>query len=137
MLVQIDMKKAAAYKRGLKEFQPLDKRQKTEADFLTNNVKPAIVDKLLLASNPAVLPQKPAASNSFDPFSSKSEATHVDSALTDEDSDDDEAGGKKTGGRRKITIQFVEDKSKRHITFSKRKTGSIKKVVTCFSLCRL
>ncbi|EKX50319.1 hypothetical protein GUITHDRAFT_40700, partial [Guillardia theta CCMP2712] len=29
--------------------------------------------------------------------------------------------------RRKITIQFVEDKSKRHITFSKRKTGIIKK----------
>jgi hypothetical protein len=32
-------------------------------------------------------------------------------------------------GRRKIAIEFIEDKSRRHITFSKRKTGIMKKVL--------
>jgi len=47
--------------------------------------------------------------------------------------DDGEFGGKKaTGdekktGRRKINIEFIEDKSRRHITFSKRKAGIMKK----------
>lgn len=31
-------------------------------------------------------------------------------------------------GRRKITIQYIEKKEKRHITFSKRKAGIMKKV---------
>jgi len=31
------------------------------------------------------------------------------------------------GGRRKINIEFIENKSRRHVTFSKRKTGLIKK----------
>ena len=30
-------------------------------------------------------------------------------------------------GRRKIPIEFIEDKSRRHITFSKRKAGIMKK----------
>lgn len=30
--------------------------------------------------------------------------------------------------RRKIEIKFIEDKSRRHITFSKRKAGIMKKV---------
>ncbi|KXS17037.1 SRF-TF-domain-containing protein, partial [Gonapodya prolifera JEL478] len=30
-------------------------------------------------------------------------------------------------GRRKITIRFIEDRNKRHITFSKRKAGLMKK----------
>jgi len=33
----------------------------------------------------------------------------------------------KKGGRRKINIEFIENKSRRHVTFSKRKTGLIKK----------
>lgn len=33
-------------------------------------------------------------------------------------------------GRRKINIEFIEDKNKRHITFSKRKSGIMKKVQT-------
>lgn len=37
------------------------------------------------------------------------------------------AADKKTG-RRKINIEFIEDKSRRHITFSKRKAGIMKKV---------
>ena len=37
--------------------------------------------------------------------------------MPDDDDDDD----KKQSGRRKISIEFIEDKSRRHITFSKRK----------------
>lgn len=32
-------------------------------------------------------------------------------------------------GRRKITIEYITDKSRRHITFSKRKAGIMKKVI--------
>jgi pheromone receptor transcription factor len=38
------------------------------------------------------------------------------------------SGGKpKRAGRRKINIEFIKDKSRRHITFSKRKAGIMKK----------
>ncbi|KAJ4386650.1 transcription factor of the MADS box [Gnomoniopsis smithogilvyi] len=40
------------------------------------------------------------------------------------DDDDDEKGGRE---RRKIEIKFIADKSRRHITFSKRKAGIMKK----------
>lgn len=43
------------------------------------------------------------------------------------DDDDDEEGGRE---RRKIEIKFINDKSRRHITFSKRKAGIMKKVST-------
>lgn len=36
-------------------------------------------------------------------------------------------GGEKKAGRRKINIEFIDDKSRRHITFSKRKAGIMKK----------
>lgn len=42
-----------------------------------------------------------------------------DSASGDEDG--------KTAGRRKIQIEYIQDKSRRHITFSKRKAGIMKK----------
>lgn len=42
----------------------------------------------------------------------------------DEDDDDDEKGSRE---RRKIEIKFISDKSRRHITFSKRKAGIMKK----------
>lgn len=46
-----------------------------------------------------------------------------------EDSDDDlPRSGEKRSGRRKIKIEYIEDKSRRHITFSKRKAGIMKKV---------
>lgn len=46
-----------------------------------------------------------------------------------EDSDDDGNGrSEKRAGRRKIRIEYIEDKSRRHITFSKRKAGIMKKV---------
>lgn len=42
----------------------------------------------------------------------------------DEDDDDDDKPGRE---RRKIEIKFIQDKSRRHITFSKRKAGIMKK----------
>lgn len=46
------------------------------------------------------------------------------SAPDDDDDDDDKPGRE----RRKIEIKFIQDKSRRHITFSKRKAGIMKKV---------
>jgi pheromone receptor transcription factor len=45
------------------------------------------------------------------------------SAIDDDDDDDDKPGRE----RRKIEIKFIQDKSRRHITFSKRKAGIMKK----------
>jgi hypothetical protein len=41
----------------------------------------------------------------------------------DEDEDEDGKPKDKKAGRRKIKIEFIQDKSRRHITFSKRKAG--------------
>lgn len=49
----------------------------------------------------------------------------VSAAAGDDDDDDDE--GKPGRERRKIDIKFIQDKSRRHITFSKRKAGIMKK----------
>ena len=57
----------------------------------------------------------------------------VDSAGDDEDEEDGRQKDKKAG-RRKIKIEFIQDKSRRHITFSKRKAGIMKKVRTPASL---
>ncbi|CAO3633291.1 unnamed protein product [Cunninghamella blakesleeana] len=46
----------------------------------------------------------------------------------DEDSgDDSNEKPSKRSGRRKIKIEYIEDKNRRHITFSKRKAGIMKK----------
>lgn len=46
-----------------------------------------------------------------------------------EDDDSDGSGmPDKRSGRRKIKIEYINDKSRRHITFSKRKAGIMKKV---------
>ncbi|KAL7280151.1 hypothetical protein ACG7TL_006570 [Trametes sanguinea] len=45
----------------------------------------------------------------------------------DDEDDDDKPKGDKKAGRRKIKIEFIQDKSRRHITFSKRKAGIMKK----------
>ncbi|KAG5648355.1 hypothetical protein DXG03_004927 [Asterophora parasitica] len=50
----------------------------------------------------------------------------VDSA-GDDDDDDEKPKTDKKAGRRKIKIEFIQDKSRRHITFSKRKAGIMKK----------
>ncbi|KAI9305029.1 hypothetical protein BJ944DRAFT_75703 [Cunninghamella echinulata] len=49
--------------------------------------------------------------------------------IIDHDSDDDstETPRKRNSGRRKIKIEYIEDKNRRHITFSKRKAGIMKK----------
>ncbi|KAL8968174.1 MAG: hypothetical protein Q9183_002587 [Haloplaca sp. 2 TL-2023] len=46
------------------------------------------------------------------------------STAADDDDDDEEKGNRE---RRKIDIKFIQDKSRRHITFSKRKAGIMKK----------
>ncbi|GLB38372.1 putative MADS [Lyophyllum shimeji] len=45
----------------------------------------------------------------------------------DDDDDEDKPKADKKAGRRKIKIEFIQDKSRRHITFSKRKAGIMKK----------
>lgn len=54
-----------------------------------------------------------------------------------DDDDDDDDGVKrpvnaKRAGRRKIKIEYIQEKSRRHITFSKRKSGIMKKVLFSF-----
>lgn len=44
-----------------------------------------------------------------------------------DDDDDEGSSGKQLKERRKIEIKFIQDKSRRHITFSKRKAGIMKK----------
>lgn len=51
----------------------------------------------------------------------------VDSADDDDDDDKPTKGSGQKQGRRKIKIEFIADKSRRHITFSKRKAGIMKK----------
>lgn len=53
---------------------------------------------------------------------------------TTADDDDDDDDGKPNRERRKIEIKFIQDKSRRHITFSKRKAGIMKKVCTDITL---
>jgi hypothetical protein len=51
--------------------------------------------------------------------------------LGDDDNDsgeDSDAKPSRRSGRRKIKIEYIEDKNRRHITFSKRKAGIMKKV---------
>lgn len=43
--------------------------------------------------------------------------------------------GKKTRGRVKIKMEFIDNKLRRYTTFSKRKTGIMKKVRGCFKEC--
>lgn len=51
------------------------------------------------------------------------------------DDDDDDEDNKPGRERRKIEIKFIQDKSRRHITFSKRKAGIMKKVHSAIVLC--
>ncbi|KAJ2815895.1 transcription factor of the MADS box, partial [Coemansia erecta] len=75
-------------------------------------------------------------------FSSGSESrTQTPSAKRSREDEESEAGesesnqreqgevvvAEKRSGRRKIKIEYIEDKSRRHITFSKRKAGIMKK----------
>ncbi|KAF9913689.1 transcription factor of the MADS box [Lobosporangium transversale] len=66
--------------------------------------------------------------NHNDHFDKKFKHDHGDGDEDEDDDDDEDApkGGKRAG-RRKIKIEYIEDKSRRHITFSKRKSGIMKK----------
>ena len=63
---------------------------------------------------------------------------YMEGLVPDEDSDDemnkddkgDRHGSKKTRGRVKIRMEFIQNKLRRYTTFSKRKTGIMKKVGT-------
>ncbi|KAI7824843.1 hypothetical protein BC939DRAFT_396386 [Gamsiella multidivaricata] len=63
-----------------------------------------------------------------DHIDKKFKQVHGDGDEDDEEDDEEEApkSGKRAG-RRKIKIEYIEDKSRRHITFSKRKSGIMKK----------
>ncbi|GJJ75008.1 pheromone receptor transcription factor [Entomortierella parvispora] len=64
-----------------------------------------------------------------DHLDKKFKQVHGDGDEDDDDDDDEDGakGGNKRTGRRKIKIEYIEDKSRRHITFSKRKSGIMKK----------
>lgn len=55
------------------------------------------------------------------------------STAGEEEEDDEDKPGRE---RRKIEIKFIQDKSRRHITFSKRKAGIMKKVSRGRSITR-
>ena len=50
-----------------------------------------------------------------------------DSELNDQDSSINSPDRSRTKERRKIQIKFIENKTRRHVTFSKRKYGIMKK----------
>ena len=52
----------------------------------------------------------------------------VEAGASEDDSDDDE-NSKRAGARRKIKIEPIRDRNKRQITFNKRKSGILKKVL--------
>ncbi|RUS13420.1 hypothetical protein BC937DRAFT_95361 [Endogone sp. FLAS-F59071] len=69
-------------------------------------------------------------SNHGSPMSSddsprRAKSDHDD--IDDESDDDETPKPEKRAGRRKIKIEYIDDKSRRHITFSKRKAGIMKK----------
>ncbi|KAJ7069769.1 SRF-type transcription factor (DNA-binding and dimerization domain)-domain-containing protein [Mycena amicta] len=51
----------------------------------------------------------------------------ADDVESGDDDDDEKPKSGQKQGRRKIKIEFIQDKSRRHITFSKRKAGIMKK----------
>lgn len=65
-------------------------------------------------------------------YISNTQYHHDAHELEDSDSDGDSAPkpkyGKKTRGRVKVRMQFISNKLRRYTTFSKRKTGIMKKV---------
>lgn len=49
----------------------------------------------------------------------------------EDDEDEEKPKSDKKAGRRKIKIEFIQDKSRRHITFSKRKAGKALFATSC------
>ena len=65
----------------------------------------------------------------FDQPSQPQQALKFQQQLNDEqfEEEEDEDDTRKRSGRRKINIEYIKDKARRHITFSKRKNGIMKK----------
>jgi SRF-type transcription factor (DNA-binding and dimerisation domain) len=86
------------------------KRQRT-LDMHPGTVAPA---------EPQAHPAQPAAPVADDAFITDHDAAESGG---DDDEEEEKPKNEKKAGRRKIKIEFIQDKSRRHITFSKRKAG--------------
>lgn len=86
----------------------------------------------MMNSNQAVFPTAPNQSHGMKTLTME----QIDPSTLEDDSDSDADSnsllnskpGKKTKGRVKIKMEFIENKLRRYTTFSKRKTGIMKKV---------
>jgi pheromone receptor transcription factor len=58
----------------------------------------------------------------------KRDSSVLEEPISDDESNHMPATSKGGRGKAKIDIRYIEDKNKRHITFSKRKAGIMKKV---------
>lgn len=67
-------------------------------------------------------------SNDNYPVNSTSPASSIDDEKVPDESPKSVVSGKKTKGRVKIKMEYIENKLRRYTTFSKRKTGIMKKV---------
>lgn len=121
-----------------------DSLERHQQDMLAMAAQQAQVAASLAAAVPPHLYYGLKASNTI---CSSSSTTEPASGIVQEDDDGEEEEDAKeegsrpsssaansstsannTNGRRKIKIQYIEDKNRRHITFSKRKAGIMKKV---------
>ncbi|KAF9221661.1 SRF-TF-domain-containing protein [Gyrodon lividus] len=106
------------------------KRQRTGLDMTT----PGVADPQQQPQQPNQPPHQQPPPHLPQPVQQQG-AVPDDGFINDQDAaesggDDDEEEEKpkdKKAGRRKIKIEFIQDKSRRHITFSKRKAGIMKK----------
>ena len=106
-------------------FEPKETSQSDgEFDFLDDEAGPMEEgDQVLRLGSPSkTKAKKKGKSNAASGAGAGSDARQK---LLKEDSPDEDG---KASGRKKIQIAFIEDKSRRHITFSKRKAGIMKKV---------
>ena len=73
-------------------------------------------------------PEHPHSAQEQEQHIGENEGGNNESHSSPEEYETKKPGDEKKSGRRKINIEFIEDKSRRHITFSKRKAGIMKKV---------
>ena len=80
------------------------------------------LDHVSPGEGPAIAPGVPAVGD--DAFITDHDAIES-GADDDEEEDNKDRPRDKKAGRRKIKIEYIQDKSRRHITFSKRKAGML------------
>ena len=98
------------------------KRQRT-MDIHSGNSTPADPPQPATQHHPVTPTQGQPTPVTEDGFINDNDA--VDSAPDDDDEEEKpNRPADKKAGRRKIKIEFIQDKSRRHITFSKRKAGN-------------